>query len=163
MGDAYSIMPKSIPKKKVLFLCTGNSCRSQMAEGLLRWLAGDHYEVYSAGVAPSRVHPMAILVMQELGIDISGQSSDLVDDYLDEGIEIVITVCDHARQSCPVFPGQVERIHWSIVDPFHGWTVEERMIPRYRATRDELRQRIEKFIEDQKLEAPRRAKLGQLK
>ena len=133
-------------KPKVLCLGTGNSGRSQMAEGLLRWLAGDAYAVYSAGVAPSRVHPLAILVMQELGVDISGQSSDLVDDYLEAGIDIVITVCDYADQICPTFPGKVERIHWSIDDPFHGWTVEERFIPRYRTTRDDLRSRIEEFI-----------------
>ena len=135
-------------KTKVLFLCTGNSCRSQMAEGLLRWMGNSKYDVYSAGVAPSRVHPMSILVMQELGVDISGQSSDLVDDYLDMGIDIVISVCDHAAQNCPVFPGDVERIHWSIEDPFHGWSVEERYIPRYRKTRDELRARIEGFLQE---------------
>lgn len=135
--------------KKVLFLCTGNSCRSQMAEGLLRHLAGDRYEVYSAGVEPSRVHPMSVIVMRELGIDISKQTSDDVNQYLDTGIDIVISVCDHAAQTCPAFPGQVERIHWSTKDPFHGWDVDETKLPDYRRTRDELNARIEDFLFDQ--------------
>ena len=142
------MMVNNNSKTKVLFLCTGNSCRSQMAEGLLRWLGGETFEVFSAGVSPSRVHPMAIIVMQELGVDISSQSSDLVDDYLDKGIDIVISVCDHAAQNCPVFPGDVHRIHWSIEDPFHGWSVEDRFVPRYRKTRDELRGYIEKFLQE---------------
>ena len=99
---------------KVLFLCTGNSCRSQIAEGLLRHLAGDRFQVFSAGTYPSRVHPCSIEVMQEWGIDISSQTSDHVDDYLEEGIDIVISVCDDAQQICPTFPGDVKRIHWSI-------------------------------------------------
>lgn len=134
-------------KTKVLFLCTGNSCRSQMAEGLLRHMAGDKYEVYSAGVEPSKVHPMSVLVMDELGIDIREQTSDDVDMYLNEGIEIVISVCDHAAQTCPTFPGDVQRIHWSTKDPFHGWDVDETKLPDYRKTRDELKSRIAWFIE----------------
>lgn len=133
-------------KPKVLFLCTGNSCRSQIGEGLLRHLAGDQYEVFSAGVEPSKVHPMSILVMQEIGIDISGQTSDDVKDYIDTGINIVISVCDHAAASCPTFPGDVQRIHWSIKDPFHGWNVDENKLPDYRATRDDLKNRIQGFI-----------------
>ncbi len=136
-------------KPKVLFLCTGNSCRSQIGEGLLRHLAGDRFEVYSAGVEPSRVHPMSILVMDEIGIDIRNQHSDDVKDYLKSGIDMVISVCDHAAQTCPVFPGEVERIHWSIKDPFHGWDVDESKLPDYRATRDDLKQRIETFISTQ--------------
>lgn len=135
-------------KAKVLFLCTGNSCRSQMGEGLLKALGGDRFEVFSAGVEPSRVHPMSVLVMQELGIDISQQTSDDVNQYLDTGIDIVISVCDHAAQTCPTFPGQVERIHWSLKDPFHGWDVDESKLPDYRATRDDLKQRIEGFLKD---------------
>ncbi len=135
-------------KKKVLFLCTGNSCRSQIGEGLLRHLAGDKYDVYSAGVEPSRVHPMSILVMKELQIDISKQTSDDVNDYLNSGIDIVISVCDSAAQSCPSFPGNVRRIHWSIKDPFHGWDVDESKLPDYRRTRDELKARIEAFLSE---------------
>lgn len=133
-------------KTKLLFLCTGNSCRSQIAEGLLRQLARDDFEVFSAGVEPSRVHPMSILVMDEIGINIRTQSSDDVNDYLKAGIDIVISVCDHAAQNCPVFPGAVQRIHWSIKDPFHGWDVDESKLPDYRRTRDELQQRIEDFV-----------------
>ncbi|MCF7808201.1 MAG: arsenate reductase ArsC [Candidatus Marinimicrobia bacterium] len=133
-------------KKKVLFLCTGNSCRSQMAEGLLRRMAGDKFEVYSAGVEPSKVHPMSILVMDELDIDIRDQSSDDVEMYLDAGIDIVISVCDHAAKTCPTFPGDVERIHWSTKDPFHGWDVDESKLPDYRKTRDELQNRIAWFL-----------------
>ncbi len=135
-------------KKKVLFLCTGNSCRSQIGEGLLRHLAGDKYDVYSAGVEPSRVHPMSILVMKELQIDISKQTSDDVNDYLNSGIDIVISVCDSAAQSCPSFPGNVRRIHWSIKDPFHGWDVDESKLPDYRRTRDDLKARIEAFLSE---------------
>ncbi len=135
-------------KKKLLFLCTGNSCRSQIGEGLLRHLAGDKYDVYSAGVEPSRVHPMSILVMKELQIDISKQTSDDVNDYLNSGIDIVISVCDSAAQSCPSFPGNVRRIHWSIKDPFHGWDVDESKLPDYRRTRDDLKARIEAFLSE---------------
>lgn len=137
-------------KKKVLFLCTGNSCRSQIGEGLLREMAGDQYDVYSAGVKPSKVHPMSIMVMQEIGIDISNQHSDDVNDYIDIGIDIVISVCDHAAQTCPTFPGKVERIHWSIKDPYHGWDIDESKLPDYRATRDDLKQRIQGFLDDQR-------------
>ena len=133
-------------KQKVLFLCTGNSCRSQIGEGLMRQLAGDKYEVFSAGVEPSHLHPMSVLVMNEIGIDISQQSSDDVNEYLESGIDIVISVCDHAAQTCPAFPGDVERIHWSLKDPFHGWDVDESKLPDYRKTRDDLKSRIEAFL-----------------
>ncbi|MBC8193059.1 MAG: arsenate reductase ArsC [Candidatus Marinimicrobia bacterium] len=136
-------------KKKILFLCTGNSCRSQIGEGLMRHMAGDKYDVFSAGVEPSRLHPMSILVMNEIGIDISQQSSDDVNDYLKSGIDIVISVCDHAAQTCPSFPGDVERIHWSLIDPFHGWDVDESKLPDYRNTRDDLKQRIQGFLSSQ--------------
>lgn len=92
-------------KLKVIFICTGNSCRSQMAEGILRDLAGDRFDVYSAGSHPSRVHPMSIAVMDEWDIDLRQHTSDPIDQYLDEHIDIAITVCDHAKQVCPVFPG----------------------------------------------------------
>ncbi len=133
-------------KKKVLFICTGNSCRSQIAHGLLADMAGDRFDVFSAGSHPSRVHPAAVAVLEEWGIDISHHTSDYIDDYLDQGIDIVITVCDNARQVCPVFPGEVELLHWSIEDPFYGWDASEVFLPRYRETRNELKERIENFL-----------------
>ena len=133
-------------KTKVIFICTGNSCRSQMAEGLLRDMAGDRFEIFSAGSHPSRLHPASIIVMAELEIDISNHSADSIDKYLDKDIDIVITVCDNARQVCPVFPGNVKRIHWSIDDPFHGWGAEPSDLIPYRETRENLKDRLESFI-----------------
>lgn len=134
-------------RPKVLFLCTGNSCRSQMAEGLLRHLAGDRFEAFSAGTNPSRVHPLTIDVMNELDIDIYNQTSDPIDIYLYSGIDIIITVCDNAREACPSFPGLVERIHWSIEDPFRGWEKNPAHLPVYRKTRAILKQKIQAFID----------------
>ena len=133
-------------KRKVLFLCTGNACRSQMAEGLLRHLAGDEFEVFSAGTHPSHVHPLSMRVMEEWGIDISHHTSDHVDQYLDKEMDIVITVCDSAKESCPTFPGDVEQIHWSIPDPFMGWSDDRRFLPVYRNARDLLRNRLREFL-----------------
>ena len=134
-------------KKKVLFICTGNACRSQIAHGLLRDMAGNRFEVFSAGSHPSRVHPMSIVVMEEVGVDISHHTSDYVDDYLDEGIDIAITVCDNANQACPTFPGEVERIHWSIDDPFKGWNFDTSQMDSFRETRREIKERLEIFLE----------------
>lgn len=136
----------STPKKNAIFICTGNSCRSQIAEGLLRSMAGDRFNVYSAGTHPSRVNPMAMAVMEEWGLDLSGHTSDPIDRYLDRGMDIVITVCDHANESCPVFPGDVERIHWSIDDPFMGWTFDTSGLDRFRETRDSLKEKLEEFL-----------------
>lgn len=102
---------------RVLFLCTHNSARSQMAEGILRHMAGDKAEVYSGGTEVTRVHPLAIETMAARGIDISGQRSKHLDEFADQQFDYVITVCDNARETCPVFPGAPERIHWSIPDP----------------------------------------------
>ncbi len=135
-------------KQKVLFVCTGNSCRSQIAEGLLRDMAGDQFDVYSCGSHPSRVHPNAIAVMEEWGIDISNHTSDAIDDYLKSGIDIVITVCDHANQACPTFPGDVKRIHWSVDDPFRGWNSDPSQLDNFRETRHDLKNRLEKFLND---------------
>ena len=132
--------------KKVLFVCTGNACRSQMAEGILRDLAKDWFEVFSAGSHPTRVHPASIKVMAEWDIDISHHTSDPINDYLDTGMDIVITVCDNANQLCPTFPGVVERIHWSIEDPFLNWSDEKHLLQPYRRTRDKLRARIQEFL-----------------
>src|SRR5918912_671910 len=103
--------------KRVLILCTGNSARSQMAEGLLRHDGGGHFEVESAGVEPSFVRPQAIEVMREIGIDISHHRSKLVDEFTSQKFDYVITVCDNANERCPIFPGKTERIHWSFDDP----------------------------------------------
>ena len=133
--------------KNVLFLCTGNACRSQMAEGILRDLAGHRYQVFSAGTHPTRVHPASIKVMSEWGIDISHHSSDLLDDYIESGMNTVITVCDSANRLCPIFPGEVERLHWPITDPFVNWSDENHFLEPYRKTRDVIKQRIEEFLE----------------
>ena len=134
-------------KKKILFICTGNACRSQIAHGLLQDMAGNRFEVFSAGSHPSRVHPMSIIVMEEVGVDISHHTSDYVGDYLDEGIDIAITVCDNANQACPTFPGEVERIHWSIDDPFKGWNFDTSQMDSFRETRREINERLETFLE----------------
>jgi arsenate reductase (thioredoxin) len=132
-------------KKRVLFLCTGNSARSQMAEGLLRHLASDRCEVFSAGTDPSFVRPQAIAVMSELAIDISHHRSKSVDEFVNDEFDYVISVCDHANQRCPVFPGQVERIHWSIDDPVISGS-EEGQLAAFRQARDELHEKIRAFL-----------------
>jgi thioredoxin type arsenate reductase len=129
-------------RKRVLILCTGNSARSQMAEGLLRHMAGDKYEVFSAGVAPSQVRPEAIEVMQEIGIDISGHRSKSTDEFLNQQFGYVITVCDNAYQQCPMFPGKAERIHWSIEDPAAVDGDQQTRLTAFRRVRDELRERL---------------------
>jgi len=136
-------------KKKVIFICTGNACRSQMAEGLLRHMAGDKFEVYSAGSHPSRLHPASVAVMAEWGIDIARHTAEPIDDYLETGIDIVITVCDNAQQICPTFPGNVKRIHWGLDDPYHGWGAKPEDLLPYREIRDELKGRIKVFLTEQ--------------
>ena len=132
-------------KKRVLILCTGNSARSQMAEGLLRRIAGDRYEVFSAGVAPSHVRPEAIEVMSELGIDLSSHRSKSVDEFAGQRFDYVITVCDNAAENCPVFPGSTKRIHWSFDDPAGVTGSEEDRVAAFRHSRDEIRKRLEQF------------------
>ena len=132
-------------KKRVLFLCTGNSARSQMAEGLLRARAGDRFEVFSAGTIATFVRPKAIAAMNELGIDISHHRSKSVDDLLNKDFDYVISVCDHANQHCPNFPGAVARVHWSIDDPV-GSGSETAELAAFRRARDELQERIGAFI-----------------
>ena len=133
-------------KKKILFVCTGNSCRSQIAHGLLNNIAGDRFEVFSAGLSPNKVHPMAIKVMKEIDIDISHHTSDHLDDYLDKDIDAVITTCDDANESCPFFPGNVVRLHWSIDDPFESWNVEKSNIQLFRDTRNKIEENIRLFL-----------------
>jgi arsenate reductase (thioredoxin) len=127
--------------QRVLFLCTHNSARSQMAEGLLREMAGDRFEVFSAGTEATHVRPEAISVMAEIGVDVSTQESKTLERYLGEPFDYVITVCDDANEACPVFPGARERLHWSFPDPSRA-EGEERT-PVFRKVRDEIRARIE--------------------
>ena len=133
---------------KVLILCTGNSARSQMAEGLLRTMAGDFVEVASAGVAPSSVRPEAIEVMRELGIDISQQRSKSVDEFSGDQFDYVITVCDNAREQCPIFHGDVQRIHWSFDDPAAAPGDESARLIVFRRVRDEIKSRLQDFVTD---------------
>jgi arsenate reductase (thioredoxin) len=133
--------------KRVLVLCTGNSARSQMAEGLLRSDGGSRrFEVFSAGTHPGRVCPEAIEAMREVGIDISAHRSKSVDEFVGQQFDYLITVCDNARENCPVFPGQVERIHWSFDDPAAASGDEETRLAEFRRVRDEIRARLKAFI-----------------
>ena len=134
-------------KRKIIFICTGNACRSQIAEGLLRNLASDKFSVFSAGSHPNQVHPMSVAVMEEVGIDISHHTSDPITDYIDHGIDVVITVCDNAKQVCPVFPGNVERIHWSIEDPFNGWDFDPLDLDNFRKVREDINSRIKNLLQ----------------
>ena len=140
-------------KSKVLILCTGNSARSQMAEGLLRNDAGKRFEVESAGVEPSRVRPEAIEAMREIGIDISGHRSKSVDEFLGQAFDYVITVCDNANQRCPIFPGTTERIHWSFEDPATAPGDETERFSVFRRVRDEIRARLREFAGNRSTEA----------
>lgn len=133
----------------VLFICTGNSCRSQMAEGWLRKLSRGRYKAYSAGTTPSRVHQMAIAVMEESGVDISTQTSDPIDKYLAMDIDFVFTLCDNAAETCPVFPGAKTVEHWGLDDPFRGWEFDENQLHEYRKTRDIIKEKIENFLKEQ--------------
>ena len=132
---------------RVLILCTGNSARSQMAEGLLRHDAGGAFAVESAGLEPSFVRPEAIQAMSEIGIDISGQHSKSLDKFIGQPFDYVITVCDNANQNCPIFPGAKHRIHWSVDDPAAVGGTEETRLKAFRAARNDLRERLGKFIE----------------
>lgn len=132
-------------KKRVLILCTGNSARSQMAEGLLRHDAGDKFKVESAGIVSSFVRPQAIEAMSEIGIDISSHRSKSVDEFVGQEFDFIITVCDNAKESCPVFPGNAERIHWSFDDPAEASGSEEEKLAVFRRVRDEIREKLQEF------------------
>jgi arsenate reductase len=129
-------------KQRVLFLCTHNSARSQMAEGLLRYLGGDRYDAFSAGSEATLVRPLAICAMAELGIDISGQESKTLERYLQEPFDYVITVCDQANARCPIFPGGKQRLHWSLPDPSQAQGTDEARLAVYRQVRDQLQRLI---------------------
>ncbi|MBK8804362.1 MAG: arsenate reductase ArsC [Fibrobacteres bacterium] len=137
-------------KTKLLFLCTGNSCRSQMAEGLTRHLKGDLYEVFSAGIETHGLNPNMVKVMAEIGIDVTSQTSDNISKYLDTGLDVVVSVCAHADENCPIFPGKVRRIHHGFDDPpkmarelaARGASEEEQLEP-YRRVRDQIKAWVE--------------------
>lgn len=131
---------------RVLILCTGNSARSQMAEGLLRSLGAGAFDAHSAGTAPSAVRPEAIAVMRELGIDISTQRSKPVAEFDGQRFDLVITVCDGAREACPVFPGAPERLHWSLPDPAAVIGAEGERLAAFRRVRDDLRERLAQLV-----------------
>lgn len=135
-------------KPTVLILCTGNSCRSHLAEGVLRAVAGDFLNVASAGSKPAGyVHPLAIRAMQEIGIDISTHRSKSMNEFLGGKVETVITVCGHADQACPVFPGQVNRHHWPFDDPAHAPGTDEEKLAVFRRVRDEIRRTFTAYAE----------------
>ncbi|MBL9209648.1 MAG: arsenate reductase ArsC [Opitutaceae bacterium] len=135
-------------KPSVLILCTGNSCRSHLAEGILRAAAGDILTVHSAGSKPAGyVHPLAVRVMQEIGIDLAAHTSKHMNEFLSAPVETVITVCGNADQACPVFPGQVNRHHWPFDDPAHATGTEAEILAVFRRVRDEIRRTFEAYAD----------------
>ncbi len=137
-------------KSRVLFLCTHNSARSQMAEGLLRHLAGDRFEAHSAGTEATHVRPLAVRAMDEVGVDISGQESKTLERYVEEPFDYVVTVCDDANEACPFFPGARNRLHWSLEDPSQAEGSEDERLTVFRRVRDEIRERIEQELVNSK-------------
>lgn len=132
--------------ERILVLCTGNSCRSQMAEGYLRHLGKNRYVIVSAGLEPSNVDPNAIHVMKEDGIDISQHTSKDVNQFIGQQFDYIITVCDHASERCPYFPGDAKRIHWSLEDPAAATGPKEQVLSVFRKVREQIRLRIEEFL-----------------
>jgi arsenate reductase (thioredoxin) len=132
---------------RVLFLCTHNSARSQMAEAHLRHIGGDRFEVYSAGTEATRVHPMAIKAMADIGIDIAGQRSKHLNEYLGQDFDYVISVCDAANESCPIFPGDPQRIHWSFRDPSSAQGTDEERQRAFDKVRDEINMRLRTWVQ----------------
>lgn len=133
-------------KQRVLFLCTGNSARSQMAEGILRHWAGDRFEVFSAGTRPAGLNPNAVTAMAEMGIDIAGRRSKSVEEFADQQFDYVITVCDSAKESCPIFPGAAQRIHYSFQDPAAAQGSVEEQMAVFRRVRDQIDERLREFL-----------------
>ena len=139
-------MKEQKDKPLVLILCTGNSCRSHLAEGILRQAAGDLLNVQSAGSKPAGyVHPLAVAAMKEIGLDISAHRSKHLNEFLEQQVETVITVCGNADQACPIFPGQVNRHHWGFDDPAHATGTDEEKLTVFRRVRDEIRQVFEAY------------------
>lgn len=131
----------------ILFLCTGNSCRSQIAEGWARHLGGDFVVVQSAGIEAHGKNPRAIDVMRESGIDISGQESVIVDDGMLRDADVVVTVCGHADEQCPVLPPGTTKLHWPLTDPARATGTEEQIVAEFQATRDEIESRVSELLE----------------
>lgn len=134
--------------KNILVLCTGNSCRSQIAEGYLRHFANDKAVVYSAGIETHGVNPRAIAIMKEDGIDISGHTSNLVDEYAAISFDYILTVCDHAKEKCPYFPSEAERTHFNFPDPAKASGTEEEIMASFRYTRNLIKSFCEKYVAD---------------
>lgn len=134
--------------KKILVLCTGNSCRSQIAEGYLRHFAGDTAAIYSAGIEMHGVNPKAVEIMKQDGIDISGHTSNNVDEYREINFDYVITVCDHAKESCPYIPGNAARFHYNFPDPAKASGTDEEIMEQFRAVRDMIKTYAENFVHD---------------
>jgi arsenate reductase (thioredoxin) len=144
-------------KPTILILCTGNSCRSHLAEGILRRALGNGYDVQSAGSKPAGyVHPLGVKAMAEIGIDISGHRSKHLNEFLQQDVETVITVCGNADQACPMFPGQVNRYHWGFDDPAHATGSEEEKLTVFRRVRDEIRRVFESYAAGRLNEAKRK-------
>ncbi|QGP93304.1 Arsenate reductase [Neomoorella glycerini] len=135
-------------KPVILFLCTGNSCRSQMAEGFARALGGDKVEVYSAGIEPAGLNPRAVAVMAEAGIDISRQASDPIDPEILSKADLIVTLCGDARDKCPVTPSTIRREHWPLRDPAKAEGDEEEIMAVFRTVRDEIRERVTQLLKD---------------
>ena len=134
-------------KPNILFLCTGNSCRSQIAEGLMKHLSMNRFNVFSAGTTPSKINIHAIKVMDELSIDIRNQKSDSVDLFLEKPFNFVVTVCNDAKNNCPIFPGSGKKLHWPIEDPFSGWDYDQKQLINFRKTRDSIKIKIDLFLD----------------
>lgn len=148
----------SAEKPTILILCTGNSCRSHLAEGLLRATAGDLFNIVSAGSKPAGyVHPLAIAALKEIGIDISGHHSKHMKEFMDQPIETVITVCGNADQACPIFPGQVNRHHWPFEDPAHATGTDEELMVIFRRVRNEIRRLFTAYADGRRDEMKRAA------
>ncbi len=143
-------------KPLILVLCTGNSCRSHLAEGILRSLGGDRYEIASAGSRPAGyVHPMAVAVLREIGIDIASHRSKHLSEFLEREVETVVTVCGNADQACPIFPGQLNRHHWPFEDPAHASGTEAEQLAVFRRVRDEIRRTFTAYMDGRRDEATR--------
>jgi len=145
-----------VTRRRVLVLCTHNSARSQMAEGFLRALAGDRFEVASAGTEATRVHPLAIRAMAEVGIDLGGHTSKTLERFLDQPWDSVITVCDSANERCPVFPSRTTRIHWSFEDPSQATGTEDERLAVFRRIRDEIAGRLRTWLAAQETQSGHR-------
>jgi arsenate reductase (thioredoxin) len=138
-------------KRRLLILCTGNSARSQMAEGLVRHLAGNRFDVFSAGISPSRVNLLAIAAMKEIEIDISQHRSKHLNEFLEQAFDIVLTVCDEAAEACPVFPGKAERLHWSFPDPAAVNVSEAERLQSFRNVRDAFAAKFTDWLNTQSM------------